>query len=489
MKKTVLFLLVASSGWAVVPTKVEWFVGPETDNISPTQYQAKTVNPTASGDCLVLGCTIGSATDRITSVIDNKGGFWKEAVAVADGGNGQSLDVWYSTGTPVGVSSITAVLSANTNFGQCAVIALNNIATGNSVAENTCGKHTSGTTLGCGAMNNATAGDEIVTFTLSDGSTPNVAVHFTTATTGMAMWGNDSSGLWAGTYGNQAGTGVVDSSITASSSMNSMITAGVSLKTASGGGSAGTGIYVKQMTNINFNQVQTYSGVTSFSMDFPVNDPTINLLATCFHTSGGIDVSAVTSSPANVWVSSENASGNNHVYCVYASNAVTNSTMTITYATTDTPSATSKAFTASIWGISGASTTPLDNTCSNFFVTTQTSGTINAQPTCQTSSSNELLLAHQQEDRQTVTNGGPGTYMPGDSGGAYSSFKYWQDGGVSHYYVPVSSAVNVNWQYSYYEGGAAIGNNTGMAIAFFPVPPFAASSRGMSIRGGKVTVR
>lgn len=489
-----LLLFLSVKGWSAVPTKHEWTVFPNDANMAAPQYQMKLPNPTASGDAVWIGITYASARS-ISTIKDNKGSKWNIAVSSTDATNSQAMSIIYTTGTVVGVSSVTVVFDAGTNFAQAAGIVFNNIATGSAVSsiiDTTTGGRRTGTAIGCGRMDLTATGDELLQFTTTDGSLPNAMVNMTTATASQAMFGVDSDGIWGGTYGNISGSGVTDSTITMSSSLNSTVNACVAIKTASGGGSPGTGIYVQQVASLNFNDPQNLGVQTSFKVDFPCqSDSGINLIDALVHTSGGPTITSVTSSPANVWVSTINTAGSNLLGHIYATNAVVNSTMTITFNLSSTPHATDSAFTAHIMGISGAATSPLDVICSNSFNSAQSSGTLQNQPSCQTTGSNELLTVNQQEDRQTVTDASPGYPMMADSGGPYGSFKFMQDGGYQHYYVATSSNVNVRWVYSFYEGGAAIGSNTGMAIAWNPVPPITVieTPRILTINGGKFSIQ
>lgn len=475
-----LTILLASATWsnAVVPTVHRWNTGPSDATLGSTQLQIHTASGTASGNALILGCTYDGSR-AISSTKDDKSGKWTVAVTSTDATNNQKFSILYSTGVSVGVSSVTVVFDAATSFAQCAIIEMNNIATGSaasSIIDKTTGGRFTGTAIACGPMNLGTAGDEVIHFFVSDGTLPNAFVNFTTGTvssgtTDRALFGLDNNSIWGSEYYNVTGTGVIDSTITASSSLNSTVGACAAFKTASNGGAvASTGIDIQQSVFFNLNDPQDYTGKTAFKFDFPVQaDSNINTILLIEHVSGAPAVSTITSSPANVWVSSVNTVGANDVGAWYVVNAVTNSTMTITVTLTVNPLPTSNAFTGMIYGLSGVATSnAVDNICSKSFTSVQTSGTVRNQPDCLVTTPNSLLIEMQQEDRQTVVGGSPGFQMEGDTAGPYSSFDYYQDGGNANYWVGASSTVVTNWEYAFYEGGGPIGSMTGLGIAFKP---------------------
>lgn len=484
MKKAFLFLLLSGTCSAIAPTKFEVGAFPLAKG-SASQYQVKLPNPASAGDAIVIGCTWGSATNKVSAITDDAGDVYTLGKVVAHAANGQSLGIYYSTGTIAGARVVTVTWTSNTTFNQCTGMAINNIATGNTPVDATCGQVTSGSTLGCGSGLTSTDGTMNVMFVASDGSYPNAMVNFA-AGTGWQAFANDSNDIWAAQYKYQPTAGQISSTMTATSSINSVITAGIALKTAAGGGTT-SGIHVQSVVHMNLNVPQSLAGKTSFVLDNPcIPSNNVNLMVGSYHTSGSIALNSMTSDPPNVWVSTTNVAGSNKIGQVYAVNSVCNSTGTTTITLSASPGATSEAFTVSLYQISGADTAPLDTVCSRAQSITQTSGTVSNMPSCTTANPNELLVANIQEDRQTVTSATPGYSDMYDLGGLYASFDAMQDGGFQHYLAASAGPVNVSWGYSYYEGGAGIGSNSAMATAWKQATAAPASATIETISGNAV---
>jgi hypothetical protein len=466
-------LLWPSLAVASAPTKIEWHgipvFGAGTGGTNPSKVQVHFPNPAAAGDTLLIGCTYGSASNVISTITDNIGGnTWIQDKTQSDGTNGQSGVIIRASNVAANTRVVTINFTGATGFAECAGILLNNFATSAPV-DVSCGSSTAtGTTLSCSAMTTTQAADEVVMCAISDGTLPGLASF--TAGSGFTLFYPDAFSPMVCEFGNVA-QGAVTPSIASSVSITNAITVGVAYKTvASSGGSPGTGIYAQIAESLNFSEQIALSSAT-VTVNFPCPSGSgINLIDIGYHLSNITSLNSVSSTnpTQSFTLTTTSASGSIITGHAYFVNGSCGPTTTITFTLSATPDAT-HFFTCTIWGISGAATSPLDTTVGATGNLAATSGTVSAAPTITTATANELITFFSQETGETVTSvtSATGTMRDGETDfGVYSNAAGFQDGGVGILYAATATAYNISIVFSNYEGATNVGPWSSQAMAW-----------------------
>jgi fibronectin type 3 domain-containing protein len=97
-----------------------------------------TLSPTAAGDTLVLGASLYTgATNNITSVTDSAGDTWHKIGSASTSGHNSDGELWYASGVPAGVTSITVTTAATSLALQAQEISHVSTVDGSSLVSNT----------------------------------------------------------------------------------------------------------------------------------------------------------------------------------------------------------------------------------------------------------------------------------------------------------------------------------------------------------------
>ena len=119
--------------------------GPRVLQTVSANTKTVTFSPTTAGDTLVLGASLYTGTtNNITSVTDSAGDAWHKIGAASVSGHNSDGELWYASGVPAGVTSITATTAATSLALQAQEISGVSSVEGSSLASDTSAAAASG---------------------------------------------------------------------------------------------------------------------------------------------------------------------------------------------------------------------------------------------------------------------------------------------------------------------------------------------------------
>jgi hypothetical protein len=272
----------------------------------------------------------------------------------------------------------------------------------------------------------------------------------------------------AGQYGVQASPTTFSPAVTSSRSFTSAIALCVAYKTGTAGGAASSNAEVQFVQIVNFNQGKVTLSGTSYTFNVPCA-PGINILDVATDDGDGI-YSSLSSSPSNTWTSTTPVVNSVTVRHVYATNASTSGTMTLTVTTTTAPQSASVPFELVIFGISNGGAFDKAQSGSGNLASVPPVTQNNVLTTALTTAeANEVILFYLQEVQQTVTaiTATVGTALGyWIDCGQYELLVGTHDGGPASVAAAAATAYNFNVSWSDYEGGLQVSNWAAQAVAF-----------------------
>lgn len=468
------------------PTKTQWIGYPLLSGTCTTTH-VRLPNNAEAGDTFIIAGQFGSGSDVISAIADDQGGSlaggqWVKDKIAANAGNGQSVCILRRSSVPANTRAATITFSGATGFSQFAGLLLNNI-TGTSPVDVSNSSNPVGVSLASGKMLTAAANDFYVMVAAETAGTAVSAPTRFTADANSSLWGHDPLAEFSCMYGVATAAATVNPTVTLSRSVTSSVAAAVAYKTATAGGTPGTGVEVRHVQMVNFNCPGKHPTLgTTLTFDVPCQSG-VNALAFAFDDGSGIFQASsgpnTSSSPVTSWTATAATQAGNpatgaYTGFVYAQNATVSPTGSMTLKVTNAPTDTGFPFEVVIWAIANAGTV-VDATRSgantNNTIPPSTQNSV-LSTSLTTSQANSLILFYNQEERQTITTitASTGTalaLMPDN--GVYESLDSAHDAGIAHLYASSATSYNFNISWQAYQGALSVGPWCAQAIAFAPV--------------------
>ncbi|MGA2481723.1 MAG: hypothetical protein ABSF92_01230 [Candidatus Acidiferrales bacterium] len=455
---SILLLIAAVETRAATPTFVQSVSHSDMSNASIAYWKMSLPNPTQAGNAIVMGCAWGSSSDTI-SVTDDKSNGWTSVTVVQDGGNGESLQIWYALNVASGTRLITVTPSASELYVQCMAAEFYNVAT-SSAADGSAGRTTSGTSISTGSFSTGTAGDLIFHWTFVD-SGPGTTTPLSFASAGsFSLLTADGTSYSASQYEVQGSAGSINPTITTGVSVGSAMTSAIALKAASAGSAPAAGIRVQSIQEMAFPMFMS-STPASFALQVPSSG---NLIVVVWNGSTTYKITGLSSTPSNTWSHTAASTDNGgSIWIWYAANASTASTMTVTITQSQAMPAGNGNIIA-FYDVAGAATSSYDTYAGQTGTLNATSGTVTG-PSITPSTSNGVIIGGIQENQESACAVSTG-YFDSVQTDQYQYLSLDADGGYMHYYNPNTSAVNVNWTYCDTNGANNVGPWWSQVAAF-----------------------
>lgn len=448
------------------PTKGESVASPYYNaTSSPSTQGIRLINATATGDAIVAYCKFGGVSGNAT-FSDDKSNTWAQDVRV-DGSSASSLVIGHTQNAASGTTLITVTYPAAQANTECGAIVLNNIATTSALDVSTSLETTvAATVASAGTMTTTADGDYIFCASnLNNVTSPGAVMTWTPFSTSWNLISPDGSSFMSAEGGMFQGHGAITPNFTSSLSSTDTLVGCIALKTASAGGSRGSGAYVQKVLHLNMPENMTPSG-TSFTFQVPCDTDTKQLAY--IWQSNTLTINSVSSSPSQTWTRIANNVGATQTtgggYTAVSSTFTLGTTVTFTLS--GTPNSTNEV-QMSFYCMTGTngfdvSAANTGSDASTSFPRTLT-GVLSITPT----TANGIILFIQNEDSQVCDSVNVGIQtaakMP-----VYQNIWENQDACLVHYYNPSASAVSFNTTYITVTGSGvgAIDNWTNVAMAF-----------------------
>lgn len=486
----VLTLFTCASAWATTPTKVEVnFIPVMLPNTAPTQQQARCPRAAASGDAeFVFLANPSSSSDEVSAIADYPSGSntWVKDKTESDSTNGSTGYILRANNVASGSRGATITFSAGQGVTAAACILMNNINTGATPTDGTCGAAnvTPSSSMACGSSVGA-AGDEMLVCAFDVATTTGSSYPQFTAGSGFTLIGVDNAGIAACEIGNLSSATNPTIGVSTNTT-GKYIVVGVAYKTASAGGSAPTVPYAPSELSFDLNDYPLiYSAAlsgTSFTINAPCPSGTDALDIVMTNNVSSSFVTGVTASNPTLTFTVTTASSNGgvifvqHAYATGVSGC--GSTTTITFTLSATPGAASNGFAGTVFALQNAGG-GLDTSfgssglCNSNGSNSSTSFPVSITNTsCTTSAANELLISQQQENDQTVTSSSASSgtiYDLEPDVGQYAEYSGFQDAGAAAVYMGSAGSNAITWTYKKYDSGSTtIGPWAAQTLAWEP---------------------
>src|SRR6185312_6396362 len=139
----------------------------KTGNGCPTDsYCTQNVNPSLSGNTILIGVTYGNATSSIPTISDDQGNIYSQCSTEGhDATNNRWVDVFYKVGATTGTRKITITWGAGVTHAQASVAEFNNVNAFDVCNGN--GSGTATTTFTSGSITTTAANDLLYTFAVA----------------------------------------------------------------------------------------------------------------------------------------------------------------------------------------------------------------------------------------------------------------------------------------------------------------------------------
>ncbi len=452
MRKSLLFFGAAATlcffhsvAHAATPTLVQSVSHPLMGATTIAYWKMNLPDPTLTGNALILGCTWGSATT--VTVTDDKSNAWKSGPVAQDGTNA-SAQTFYAVNIASGTRQITVTPSGGAAYVQCVASEWYNISTVSSTVLDASSSAVTATVgaIAAGNVSTTVDGDLVFQYAAADGFSNPSKPWIWTAGSNFTLLTADGTSAVSTQYEVQGTHGAVNPSLSLTPNITSGVTSAIALKAATAGTAPAAGIRVAS--------VQVIDGSTGYLSAIPqkmtVQAPTTgNLLAMIWNGATNVVPTNVTSSNVSSWSHvTSHSDGQDSIWIWYASSSAASATTTITVSHTAVPTYPILTF----YDITGASSTPFDTFSSSTGSSAATSGVV-IGPSITPSAANELVIGGIEQSGETVTAVSTG-YFDAVQTDQYENLGLDQDGGFMHYYNTTTSTINVNWTYSYLEGGS-----------------------------------
>lgn len=458
---------------SATPTLVQYAEHPVLRFGTTTHWKIPLPNPSPGGNLGILACAWGSGTDTPTSVVDDKGNVWSSA-KISPPSNDELLGVFYYPNLTAGTRVITITWPNAEPYTTCHAFEFKDVATSSPLDGTPAGQEVTSTNrVTSGSFNTTQDGDLIFQVAVCADCGTTAPESFTPGS-GLTLLGADGYSGFADQYQIQPTHGATNPALTWSPNVNAALSVTVAFKALAAGNSLPAGI---RACGFRAMDMPEYVGTTTPAA-IAVQTPMVcggNLIAVSKLCQTSCASKTITSSPSNTWTQDAScaaAGATNTISWSYAANASVSSTMTMSFATSDTDSFAEFG----IFEISGAATAPFDKCAvgQNSDDRTVFPLTITG-PSITPATANGLILGYQQEDQQSVTGVSPG-YFASVEVGVYEYLDLDQDGGWMLYYNLDTSPLQPRWTYSDYEGsGLSVAQWESTNIAF-EAPPAAAVS-------------
>ncbi len=449
---------------AATPTMVQSVSHPVT-GVTIAYWKMNLPDPTLAGNALVLGCSWGSGSNGLT-VADDKSNAWKSGPVAQDGGNNESAQTFYAVNIASGTRLITVTPSGGAAYVQCVASEWYNISTVSSTVLDASSSAVTATVgaIAAGNVSTTVDGDLVFQYALADNFSRPSKPWIWTASSGLALLTADGTSPAATQYEVQAAHGAVNPSLSITPNITSGVTSAIALKAATAGTApASSGIRVVSVQVID----GSTGNLSAIPQKMTVQAPTTgNLLAMVWNGNTPSTPTNVTSSNVGSWSHTAASTTNQDtIWIWYAASSTASATTTITVTHAAVPSYPLLTF----YDITGASSTPFDTYATSTGSLNATSGVVTG-PSITPGAANELVIGGIEESGETVTAVSTG-YFDAVQTDQYENLSLDQDAGFMHYYNTTTSTVNVNWTYSYLEGGSTnVGNWQSQLAAFRAAP-------------------
>ena len=454
----------ASGSSSSVPTLIQYANDSLQNNVAVRFWTKKLPNPTQAGNLLVMACTW--ASPAVGSVTDDKGNFWTAGPVAQDASIGQTLQIFYAQNVAAATQVVTMNLTSSAAFVQCTPHEFYNVSTGvNPTDGSSTAVITSGTELAAGNLTTTSDGDLIFYAGMcARCGNPGNPISFT-AGSGFTATVADGTSFFGAQYQVQSTAGAINPAMSMSAATSGGFAASIAFKSASAGSAPTAGIHINSAQVLTYPLALNWTG-SSITLQVPT---TGNLIVIATESLTNADVTAVSSSPPNVWNKTgacANNSANAISVCIwYAANATPSPNMKITLTYNQFPVV---GPIDGFWDISGAATSPFDVAATATGNLAQETGTISA-PTLTPATANGVVIALMEQDSQTVGSASPGALMTVQTGG-YQYLGLDQDGGWLSYYNPSTNPITFAWTFVNTEGAYNVGNWEAIAAAFKAAP-------------------
>lgn len=361
----------ADGGTGGTPALVQWVSGGQTSGtFSVTgggSYNLPLPNGAKSGNALIVGCYSRPSAGTIT-VTDDQSNTWSNGPTNV--GTNFTLYTFYALNVASGTQLIHVSPANSVVAWLCSAYEFINVATASALDVST-GNHGTSASATAGSFTPAANGELLFQYFVQDGvwGADTNMTSLSTATQGTCAWSLATSDLWQVTGAQwcvQGTAAAINPTMTMNASKTFTSVALALVPSTAGTNATGMRVFGLQHTDsTNFGSCTGGSPCTA-TIQMPTQG---NLLAIAYEGTTAMSLSSVSSSPANTWSLPAGCLVQiaNGAQWVYAANATTSNTQTVTV----TEASYGGAESVLIYDIIGAATSPFDS-C----VTDHSTGTI-----------------------------------------------------------------------------------------------------------------
>lgn len=439
----VIGLIAPATAQAAIPTLIQHSshrnqnADVAVSTISPFHYKIPLVDPSLSGNALIMGISYETGK-TISSIVDDQGQTWTLAKAQTSGSVVSAI--YYFLNTAAGARMVTVTFTGATNGFGVWIDEWSNIAT-SSATDGTTGNSASSGTVTAGSFTPTTDGDLIINYVFDNADNFNYAapkVSDYTPGSGFTLLHGNLNTVNAAQYTVQATHAAINPTMTVGTNTSVCNSVAVAFKSATAGTSPAAGIRVLKIHHGSSTDTRT-----SFSEKFPTSGNLILILSSMTDTING-HITAVSDTAGNTYT--ERSPGGDKGQLWEGKGAGPSASNILTFSVTygNSPEAH-----FAIYDVLGAATSPFDH-----LETGTNTQTANADatpaPLFTPTVTNGLVVA-------VLTNGtGPTSSMSSPSGALFDTA--WYNGtsdepsifdsgdGYSHLYPTSTSQLTFTYQ-------------------------------------------